>query len=160
MYINEQTDDTKQNNNIKFNATMHMVNNGKHCGKLNFVNDSYDRSLIYVQTSDEKGMSNETDNLNTKSLRKNVTDCDTKCSNYSFEKCKAHFSTNRKFIGIINFNAQGIFEGTHFDQIIIYTKELNADIIAISESWLNKSISNGILIIIRYLEAIEITRAR
>lgn len=46
---------------------------------------------------------------------------------------------------MIHFNAQGLLEGQHFEQICFFTKDLQADVIAIIESWLNKSHKNGLV---------------
>lgn len=49
------------------------------------------------------------------------------------------------FSKLICFNAQGLLESSHYDQICYYTKDLQADIIAIGETWLKKSIRNSLI---------------
>lgn len=145
-YLNEHTDDLflKQNGNFNSGHTVgKMVNEDEHCDKLNFTDSNYDRSLINVNICNEKNFRDSINDIKERSMNENSTKYEGKCDNYSFEKCKAYFNNDRKFIKILNFNAQGLLEGTHLDQILLYNEELKSDVIAISESWLNRSISNG-----------------
>lgn len=57
---------------------------------------------------------------------------------------------NAKYLKIIHFNAQGLLEGTHFENICSMLVKLDVDVIAISESWLNSNISNKMIDINRY----------
>lgn len=67
---------------------------------------------------------------------------DSHCQNDNYLKCLNIFKSNNKFIKILNFNAQGLLESEHFEHIFNYNHDLKADIIAIEETWLHKSIIN------------------
>lgn len=96
----------------------------------------------------------ENNNINNNECKIKITDIEydssDKCISNSHQKCVQIFESNLKFIKIINFNAQGTLESSHFDNINILIKDLNADVIAISESWLKKSINNRLIHIDNY----------
>lgn len=64
------------------------------------------------------------------------------CNNNNIDKFMNLTDCNKKFLKIIHFNAQGLLEGMHFEQICDVINKFKLDIIAISETWLNQAISN------------------
>lgn len=64
------------------------------------------------------------------------------CENNTVEKFKSNLHSNAKYLKMVHFNAQGLLEGMHFEHICEITDRLNLDIILISETWLNKNVSN------------------
>lgn len=104
-------------------------------------NINYERNLIVCNSSDNQNINNLAgEGSHYFSDAKTV-----KCNNDSFEKCLNLFKTNVKFIKIVNFNAQGLLEGSHLEHIHLINGKLGADIVAVSESWLNKSICNKLI---------------
>lgn len=123
--------------------------NTKHSSKNIFVNkktsvhaaNMYDRCLLIPRIENiELGQV-----LNNNSYKESFINDEADCRNNNFEKCIELFKNNSKFVKIINFNAQGFFEGAHYEQICLYNKDINADVIAVSETWLNKNINNGLV---------------
>lgn len=72
------------------------------------------------------------------------------CTLNNYEKCTDLFKENESFLKIIHFNAQGLLEGAHLESILLLNENLKADIISISESWLNTSIRSGTINIEEY----------
>lgn len=72
------------------------------------------------------------------------------CNNNNIDKFKSVLSNHGKFLQIIHFNAQGLLEGMHLEHIHEIVNELNLDIIAISETWLNQNIRNKTIAINGY----------
>lgn len=106
----------------------------------------YDRCFI-VPFIDNKRLEcsvNLKDNSMKTSNGEPIVDFDImKCSRNGIGKCAKIFKESGDFVKIVNFNAQGLLEGGHLESIIAINVNLNADVIAISESWLNPSIRNG-----------------
>lgn len=46
---------------------------------------------------------------------------------------------------IININAQGFIEGSHFEQILLLVEKKDIDIISIVETWLSPALSNKLI---------------
>lgn len=70
--------------------------------------------------------------------------------NSNFNQGLNIFKQNKKYFKLLTFNAQGLLEGEHFDQIYHYNDNLQADLIAISETWLKKPINNKMIEISEY----------
>lgn len=128
------------NKNTNTNAAGHIKYHVRQ-NVLNFrqKNLQYDHNLIICE-SNENGVVEVNQNSHF-DANMNVIEC----NNDSFDRCLSIFESNRKFTKILVFNAQGLLEGSHLEHIILLNDSLRSDIIAIGESWLNKSVSNKLI---------------
>lgn len=55
------------------------------------------------------------------------------CSNNNYETFQKSIKQNNTFLKLIHFNAQGLLESTHFENICILIRQINMDIIVISD---------------------------
>lgn len=155
--MNEKTPDRQTDSNfchyLLMNNETVFIDNQMNQTILNNnqMNESHTQT-INVQIGNRPQNFKRNFGIDSKHNYTNLMQCDIiyECENKNYDRFKHLMIENRKFLKIIHFNAQGLLEGSHYDNISNYVKDDIVDIIAIGETWLHKNIPNKMIAIGQY----------
>lgn len=116
---------------------------------VSYCKQNYDRCFAMPIYNNGKREIDIGQDFESKSYANNNS-AESECINNNLNRCLELFTKSRIFFKIVHFNAQGLLEGSHFEHVCLYNKDLRADIIAISETWLKKSVVNSLVNIDNY----------